>query len=71
MISGFMKSTTSMFRIAPDAERFWPELHEKFADLWRVAFYVISFVLLGYTCSRFPVFIPVNRGKTSKIYAGN
>jgi hypothetical protein len=49
MISGFMKSTTSMFRIAPDAERFWPELHEKFADLWRVAFYVISFVLLGYT----------------------
>ena len=33
--------------LTPDAERFWPELHEKFADLWRVALYVISFVLLG------------------------
>ncbi|MGH1519723.1 succinate dehydrogenase cytochrome b subunit [Chryseobacterium sp. JK1] len=31
----------------PNAERFWPELHEKFSDLWRVALYVISFVLLG------------------------
>ncbi|ASW75779.1 succinate dehydrogenase [Chryseobacterium piperi] len=33
--------------LTPDAERFWPELHEKFADIWRVALYVISFVLLG------------------------
>lgn len=33
--------------LTPDAERYWPELHEKFADLWRVALYVISFVLLG------------------------
>ena len=30
-----------------DSARFWPELHAKFADLWRVVFYVISFVLLG------------------------
>jgi succinate dehydrogenase / fumarate reductase cytochrome b subunit len=26
--------------------RYWEELHAKFADLWRVIFYV-SFVLLG------------------------
>ena len=31
----------------PDNERFWAELHEKFADPLRVVFYVISFVLLG------------------------
>lgn len=31
----------------PDNERFWAELHAKFADPIRVAFYVISFVLLG------------------------
>lgn len=31
----------------PDNERFWPELHAKFADAWRVVFYVIAFVLLG------------------------
>ncbi|TXF77269.1 succinate dehydrogenase cytochrome b subunit [Chryseobacterium sp.] len=31
----------------PDAERFWPELHEKFADPLRVIFYVVSFILLG------------------------
>lgn len=31
----------------PDNERFWPELHAKFADPLRVVFYVISFVLLG------------------------
>lgn len=27
--------------------RYWEELHAKFADLWRVIFYAISFVLLG------------------------
>jgi succinate dehydrogenase / fumarate reductase cytochrome b subunit len=27
--------------------RYWEELHAKFADLWRVIFYVVSFVLLG------------------------
>lgn len=27
--------------------RFWPELHAKFSELWRVVFYVICFVLLG------------------------
>lgn len=27
--------------------RFWEELHAKFADLWRVVLYVISFILLG------------------------
>lgn len=31
----------------PDNERFWSELHAKFADPLRVVFYVISFVLLG------------------------
>lgn len=31
----------------PDNERFWHELHAKFADGRRVAFYVVSFVLLG------------------------
>lgn len=31
----------------PDSARFWPELHAKFADLWRVVIYVIAFVLLG------------------------
>ncbi len=31
----------------PDNERYWHELHAKFADLWRVIFYVIAFVLLG------------------------
>lgn len=31
----------------PDNERFWAELHAKFADSIRVIFYVISFVLLG------------------------
>jgi len=31
----------------PDAHRYWEELHHKFADTWRVVFYVISFVLLG------------------------
>ena len=31
----------------PDQFRFWPELHEKFADLWRVVIYVVAFVLLG------------------------
>ncbi len=30
-----------------DVGRFWEELHAKFADLWRVIFYVIAFVLLG------------------------
>lgn len=30
-----------------DTTRFWGELHDKFSDLWRVIFYVISFVLLG------------------------
>ena len=32
---------------ASDMTRFWGELHHKFADLWRVIFYVIAFVLLG------------------------
>ena len=27
--------------------RYWEELHHKFSDLWRVAIYVLSFVLLG------------------------
>jgi len=27
--------------------RFWGDLHAKFADLWRVILYVVSFVLLG------------------------
>lgn len=27
--------------------RYWEELHAKFADLWRVIFYAISFILLG------------------------
>ncbi|WP_370897665.1 succinate dehydrogenase cytochrome b subunit [Chryseobacterium gossypii] len=27
--------------------RFWGDLHAKFADVWRVVLYVISFVLLG------------------------
>ncbi|KIA89738.1 succinate dehydrogenase cytochrome b subunit [Kaistella jeonii] len=31
----------------PDEARFWPEIHEKFADLWRVVIYVVAFVLLG------------------------
>ena len=31
----------------PDNERFWHELHTKFADAWRVIFYIIAFVLLG------------------------
>ena len=30
-----------------DMTRFWGELHAKFADLWRVILYVISFILLG------------------------
>ncbi len=30
-----------------DLTRFWGELHAKFADLWRVIFYVVAFVLLG------------------------
>lgn len=30
-----------------DTTRFWGELHAKFADLWRVIIYVISFILLG------------------------
>jgi succinate dehydrogenase / fumarate reductase cytochrome b subunit len=32
---------------AADTTRFWGELHAKFAELWRVVLYVISFVLLG------------------------
>ena len=32
---------------AADTTRFWCELHAKFAELWRVVLYVISFVLLG------------------------
>jgi len=32
---------------ASDTTRFWGELHEKFANLPRLIFYVISFVLLG------------------------
>ncbi|SFJ00778.1 succinate dehydrogenase / fumarate reductase cytochrome b subunit [Kaistella treverensis] len=32
---------------AADVTRFWGELHAKFAELWRVVLYVISFVLLG------------------------
>jgi succinate dehydrogenase / fumarate reductase cytochrome b subunit len=31
----------------PDQARFFPELHAKFADLWRVVIYVVAFVLLG------------------------
>ena len=31
----------------PDNERFWHEHHAKFADAWRVIFYIIAFVLLG------------------------
>lgn len=27
--------------------RYWEELHAKFADLWRVIFYAVSFILLG------------------------
>ena len=27
--------------------RYWEEFHAKFADLWRVIFYAVSFVLLG------------------------
>lgn len=27
--------------------RYWEELHHKFADLWRVIIYVLSFILLG------------------------
>jgi len=27
--------------------RYWEDLHAKFADLWRVIFYAVSFVLLG------------------------
>ncbi len=30
-----------------DMTRFWHELHAKFADLWRVVFYIVAFVLLG------------------------
>ncbi len=30
-----------------DMTRFWGELHEKFGEIWRVALYVIAFVLLG------------------------
>lgn len=30
-----------------DLTRFWPDLHAKFAELWRVIIYVVSFVLLG------------------------
>lgn len=30
-----------------DDARFYADLHNKFADLWRVAIYVVSFVLLG------------------------
>ncbi|QCX53370.1 succinate dehydrogenase cytochrome b subunit [Elizabethkingia sp. JS20170427COW] len=30
-----------------DSTRYWGELHAKFADVWRVALYVIAFVLLG------------------------
>ncbi len=30
-----------------DMTRFWGELHAKFADMWRVVLYVVSFVLLG------------------------
>ena len=33
--------------LAIDEGRYWEELHAKFADPIRVAFYVISFVLLG------------------------
>ena len=31
----------------PDNERFWQELHAKFADAWRVVLYLVAFVLLG------------------------
>ncbi len=27
--------------------RFWGDLHSKFADIWRVVLYIVSFVLLG------------------------
>ena len=30
-----------------EENRFWADLHNKFADLWRVIIYVISFILLG------------------------
>ncbi len=30
-----------------DMTRFWGELHAKFADLWRVLIYIVSFILLG------------------------
>lgn len=30
-----------------EENRFWGDLHNKFADLWRVVLYIISFVLLG------------------------
>ncbi|MDR6516630.1 succinate dehydrogenase cytochrome b subunit [Chryseobacterium camelliae] len=30
-----------------EESRFWGDLHAKFADVWRVVLYVISFVLLG------------------------
>lgn len=31
----------------PDASRFWPELHARFANIGRVVFYIIAFILLG------------------------
>ena len=30
-----------------EENRFWADLHNKFADLWRVIIYVVSFILLG------------------------
>lgn len=30
-----------------EENRFWTDLHHKFADLWRVVVYIIAFVLLG------------------------
>ena len=31
----------------PDEARFWPELHARFANIGRVIFYVVAFILLG------------------------
>lgn len=31
----------------PDEARFWPELHARFANIGRVVFYVVAFILLG------------------------
>ena len=55
--------------LSPEPTRYWEELHHKFADLWRVALYVVSFCITRSSLiSWIPVFFPIQFGANHPKY---